>query len=75
MADTGPYRIYVSRDRTLKPLPGDYDDLEAAKRVFEEHHGDIRWCLVARIEPATARPIPVVHAEAAGSYVDWRDLS
>jgi hypothetical protein len=75
VAERGTYRIYVSRDLGLRPLPGDYEDLEAAKRVFEKHHGDIGWCLVARIEPATERPTYVLQAEAAGTRVEWRHLT
>ena len=69
------YRIYIPRDQGLRALPGDYEDLETAKSVFEKHHGDIRWCLVSSIEPATERPTPVLQAEAAGKWVEWRRLS
>jgi hypothetical protein len=75
MAQKGRYRIYVSRDLGLRAWPSDYEDLETAQHTFEQEHGEIRWCLVARIEPVTERPTPVLHAEAAGPYVEWRRLS
>jgi hypothetical protein len=74
MRDACVYRIYVARGDGLRAWPEDYDDLETAKRVFEREHGEIRWCVVSRVEPAAERPTPVLHAEAAGCYVEWRSL-
>jgi len=74
MRDACVYRIYVTRGGGLRPWPEDYDDLETAKRVFEKEHGEIRWCVVSRVERAAGWPTPVLHAEAAGSYVEWRNL-
>ena len=74
MRDPCVYRIYIARGDGLRPWPHDYYDLETAKRVFEEDHGEIRWCVVSRVEPAVERPTPVLQGEAAGSYVEWRSL-
>jgi len=74
MPHSDVYRIYVARTHGLRPLPGDYEDLEAARKAFEKDHGEIRWCLVSRIDLATERPTPVLHAEAAGAHVEWHPL-
>ena len=69
------YRICISRKQGFHFLPGDYGDPEQAKKVFEKHHGEVRWCLIAEIEPNTERPIYVFHGEAGGPLVEWRSVS
>ena len=49
-------RIYVSRDEGLRALPGEYEELEEAQYIFEKHHGEIGWCVIAEVEPGTERP-------------------
>jgi hypothetical protein len=69
------FRIFVSREQGLHSLPGEYEDLEDAKQVFEEHHGDVAWCLLAKIEPRTERPVFVFHGVVAGSSVEWKPVA
>jgi hypothetical protein len=66
------FRIYVSRGRGLHCLPEDYEDIEDAKYIFEKHHGQFRWCLIGDVEPATDRPIFLLHGVVSGSQVDWK---
>jgi hypothetical protein len=65
-------RIFVSREKGLRPLPGDYEDLEDAKYIFEKHRGDVNWCLIAEIEPGSERPNFLLHGTAGGVGVDWK---
>ena len=53
-------------------MPEDYEDIEDAKYIFEKHHGQFRWCLIGDVEPATERPIFVLHGVVSGSDVDWK---
>jgi len=69
------FRIFVSRDQGFHALPGEYEDVEDAKQVFEEHHGDVGWCLLAEIEPRTERPIFVLHGVVAESSVEWKPVA
>jgi hypothetical protein len=65
-------RIFVSREKGLRPLPGDYEDLEDAKYIFEKHRGDVVWCLIAEIEPGSERPNFLLHGTAAERGVEWK---
>jgi hypothetical protein len=69
------FRIFVSRERGLHALPGVYDDPEDAKYIFEKHHGEVRWCLIAEIEPGTERPVFRLHGVVGGSHVEWKPVS
>jgi hypothetical protein len=69
------FRIFVSREQGLHALPGEYENLEDAKEVFEEHHGDFAWCLLAEIEPRTERPAFVLHGVAAATSVEWKPVA
>jgi len=66
------FRIYVSRDQGLHALPADYEDIEQAKCAFETHHGQFQWCLIGEVEPATERPVFLLHGVVFGSEVEWR---
>jgi hypothetical protein len=65
-------RIFVSRDQGLHALPGEYEDLQDAKEVFELHRGDVTWCLIAEIEPGSERPNFLLHGTAAERGVEWK---
>jgi hypothetical protein len=78
MADQPPppvprlLRIYVSRDEGLRALPGEYEELEEAQYIFEKHHGEIGWCVIAEVEPVTERPRFLAYGTVNGPVVDWR---
>jgi hypothetical protein len=65
-------RIYVSRDEGLRALPGEYEELEEAQYIFEKHHGEIGWCVIAEVEPGTERPRFLAYGTVTGSGVDWK---
>jgi hypothetical protein len=65
-------RIYVSRERGLRDLPGDYDTLEDAQYIFEKHHGDIPWCVIAEVEAVTGAPRFLAYGTATPDGVEWR---
>jgi hypothetical protein len=65
-------RIYVSRDAGLRALPGDYEELEEAQYIFEKHHGEIGWCVIAEVEPVTERPRFLAYGTVMGPSVDWK---
>ena len=64
--------IYVSRDAGLRALPGEYEQLEEAQYIFEKHHGDIGWCVIAEIEPVTERPRFLAYGTVTPEGVDWK---
>lgn len=68
------YRIYVSRDRGLRCLPRDFEDIEAAKTIFVKHHGDVSWCLIGQVDPYTERPTFLVHGAISADGVQWKAL-
>jgi hypothetical protein len=65
-------RIFVSRDAGLRALPGDYEELEDAQYIFEKHHGEIGWCVIAEVEPVTERPRFLAYGTATSAGVNWR---
>jgi hypothetical protein len=68
-------RIFVSRERGLRALPGDYESLEDAQYIFEKHHGEIPWCVIAEIEPVTEQPRFLAYGTAtpgATAGVEWK---
>jgi hypothetical protein len=65
-------QIYVSRDAGLRALPGEYETLEDAQYIFEKHHGEIGWCVIAEIEQVTERPRFLAYGTVTASGVDWR---
>lgn len=65
-------RIFVSRDAGLRALPGDYEELEEAQYIFEKHHGEIGWCVIAQVEPVTERPRFLAYGTATHGGVNWK---
>jgi hypothetical protein len=65
-------RIYVSRERGLRDLPGEYECLEDAQYIFEKHRGEIPWCVIAEIEPVTEQPRFLAYGTASAEGVDWK---
>ncbi len=65
-------RIFVSRDEGLRALPGDYEELEEAQYIFEKHHGEIGWCVIAEVEPVTERPRFLAYGTARDGGVNWK---
>lgn len=65
-------RIYVSRDEGLRALPGEFEELEEAQYIFEKHHGEIGWCVIAELEPVTERPRYLAYGTVIGKGVDWK---
>ena len=65
-------RIYVSRERGLRDLPGDYESLEDAQYIFEKHHGEIPWCVIAEIEAVTEQPRFLAYGTATPDGVEWK---
>jgi hypothetical protein len=65
-------RIYVSRERGLRDLPGDYESLEDAQYIFEKHHGEIPWCVIAEVEPVTEQPRFLAYGTATATGVEWK---
>jgi hypothetical protein len=66
-------RIFVSRERGLRALPGDYESLEDAQYIFEKHHGEIPWCVIAEIEPVTEQPRFLAYGTATDrAGVEWK---
>jgi hypothetical protein len=65
-------QIYVSRDAGLRALPGEYEELEEAQYIFEKHHGEIGWCVIAEVEPVTERPRFLAYGTVTTEGVDWK---
>ncbi len=65
-------QIYVSRDAGLRALPGEYEELEEAQYIFEKHHGEIGWCVIAEVEPVTERPRFLAYGTVTPEGVDWK---
>jgi len=65
-------QIFVSRDAGLRALPGEYEELEEAQYIFEKHHGEIGWCVIAEIEPVTERPRFLAYGTVTGDDVEWK---
>jgi hypothetical protein len=65
-------QIYVSRDEGLRALPGEYEELEEAQYIFEKHHGQIGWCVIAEVEPVTERPRFLAYGTVTPEGVDWK---
>jgi hypothetical protein len=65
-------QIFVSRDAGLRALPGEYETLEDAQYIFEKHHGEIGWCVIAEVEPVTERPRFLAYGTVTPAGVDWK---
>jgi hypothetical protein len=55
-------------------LPGEFEDADQAKRLFERHHGEVSWCLIGDVDEYTDRPTFMFHGVAGDGTVEWRAL-
>jgi hypothetical protein len=46
--------------------------LEDAQYVFEKHHGEVGWCVIAEVEPVIERPRFLAYGSVRSDRVDGK---